>query len=99
MEGTSKTAVVLDPYPLWLDAVSNVLLRIEVEVVATTTSPTKALELIAELDPDVVVAELSAEDAELDGIGFLNQARAESPPAKIVVFSTYEDRQHIDAAL
>ena len=99
MEGISKTAVVLDPYPLWLDAVSNVLHRIQVEVVATTTSPTRALELMAELGPDVLVAELSAQDAELDGLGFLNRARAEFPEVKVVVFSAYEDRQHIDAAL
>jgi DNA-binding NarL/FixJ family response regulator len=99
MEGISKTAVVLDPYPLWLDAVSNVLHRIQVEVVATTTSPTRALELMAELGPDVLVAELSAQDAELDGLGFLSRARAEFPEVKVVVFSAYEDRQHIDAAL
>jgi NarL family two-component system response regulator LiaR len=99
MEGISKTAIVLDPYPLWLDAVSEVLRRIQVEVLATTTSPTAAMNLIEELGPDMVVTELSAEDAALDGLGFLRQVRADFPAVKVVVFSAYEDRQHIDAAL
>jgi DNA-binding NarL/FixJ family response regulator len=99
MDTISKTAVLLDPYPIWLDALTNVLSRINIDVVETTTSPTEALELVEDLRPDIVVAELSAADTELDGLEFLRQARARVPAVKVLVFSGYEDRQHIEAAL
>jgi DNA-binding NarL/FixJ family response regulator len=99
MDAHSKTAVLLDPYPLWLDAVSHVLSRIGIEVLGTTTSPSEALELAEELSPDMLIVELSARDTELDGVGLLRRACTRFPELKVVVFSAYDDGQHVDAAL
>jgi DNA-binding NarL/FixJ family response regulator len=99
MESSSKTAVLLDPYPIWLHAISSLLSRIDIDVVHATRSPIEALDLVERSSPDVVVAELSAADDDLDGIGFVRQARARVPGVKVIVFSAYDDRQHIEAAL
>jgi len=99
LNANARTAVLLDPYPLWLDAVAHVLARIQIDVVGTTTSPNEALELISSLGPDMLVVEISAWDADLDGIGCLRRACNRFPDLKAVVFSAYEDTQHVDAAL
>jgi DNA-binding NarL/FixJ family response regulator len=95
----NRTAVVLDPYPLWTDAVANVLSGIRVEVLGSTTSPERALELVAELEPDLLVTEFTGDDADKGGAAFVRQACTDFPDVKVVVFSVYEDTQHIDAAL
>jgi DNA-binding NarL/FixJ family response regulator len=99
LHSNARTAVLLDPYPLWLDAVAHVLSRIHIDVVGTTTSPNEALELVEELRPDMLIAEISAQDSDLDGIDCLRRACSLFPELKAVVFSAYEDTQHVDAAL
>jgi hypothetical protein len=40
-----RTAVLVDPYPLWLDAVENVLAKNAVSVVGRTSNAERALAL------------------------------------------------------
>ena len=47
-------AVLLDPHPIWLDAVELVLNRVGVEVVAKTTSGREAIRLVGKLKPDLL---------------------------------------------
>jgi DNA-binding NarL/FixJ family response regulator len=94
-----RTAVLLDQHPLWLDAVENVLAKIGVEVVGKTTRPTRALELVEQHHPDVLVTGIDLPGAEMDGVACLRRARERVPSMKAVVLSMHEDHQHVDAAL
>ncbi len=95
---SERTAVLIDPHPLWLEAVEQVIGRAGVRVVGTTTSAEEALELIEEHSPDVLVAEISRDEGPGEGISYLIRAREIQPGLKMIVLSTSNDPQHIDAA-
>ena len=92
-------AVLIDSYPLWLDAVENVLERLEVDVVGTTTTFDEAIALVEELQPDLIVTEIKTMlESDLDGLSCLRRA-CRIPGVKVVVFSSSEDPEHIESAL
>jgi DNA-binding NarL/FixJ family response regulator len=93
-----RRAVLLDPYPTWLDAVERVLQTVDVNVVGKATTAEAALELIEAERPDVFVAEIAVEGS-VDGIACLRRARALLPTLVPVVLSARDDRETIDAAL
>ena len=93
MSPNETTAVLLDPYPLWLDAVEQVLSRNEVSVVGRTTDQAEALALVEELQPSVFVAEPGSGD-----IGVVREACERARGVKAIVLSSETDPAHIDAA-
>jgi DNA-binding NarL/FixJ family response regulator len=54
----TPTAVILDSYPLWLEALQRLLAEIGVTTVGKTASPRSALGLLDEHHPDLVVADV-----------------------------------------
>jgi len=94
----SRTAVLVDQHPLWLDTVAQVIGRVHVSVVAKSTSSTEALSLIEEHRPDLLITGLKMADGDLDGITLLREARERHAGIRVIVLSMYEDAQHIDAA-
>jgi DNA-binding NarL/FixJ family response regulator len=96
---TSRAAVLLDRQPLWLEALEGILARIDVHVAGKATAPARALELIAELRPDVFVTGIEMPEGEMDGITCIAQARASVPDLRIVVVSSLTGVEHIDRAL
>ena len=92
-----RTAVLLDPYPLWFEAVEEVLSRISVEVVGRAAEPEAALSLLEEQRPDILVAEI-VRGREIDGIACLRLARQTNPELKVVVLSSSDEPQQIEAA-
>ena len=99
MRGTrEKTAVVLDRHPLWLDALERLLDRVGVTVVGRTTSTEKALRLVEEAHPSLVIAEYEAfGEGEQRQIA-LRQATKGSPDSQFVILSTTDDAEQIEAA-
>ena len=93
-----RTAILVDPHPLWLDAVEHVVERIDVQVVGKTTSAQFGLQLVEEHEPDVLVTELKGADGEMDGITLVQLARKRVPNVRVVVLSMYDDAEHIDTA-
>ena len=89
------TTVVLDRDPAWSQAVEQVLERLHINVVGKASSPERALALIAEREPDLLIAEIETGDSEIDGIACLRQARACLPGLKTIVFSSSDDREQI----
>src|SRR4051794_37218923 len=81
------TAVLLDPHPLWLEAVANVVGRIGVNVVGTATSPEQALSLIDELDPNLFIAGIELTEGEMDGIACIAAAKKRHPRLKPIALS------------
>ncbi|MGH3104405.1 MAG: LuxR C-terminal-related transcriptional regulator [Gaiellaceae bacterium] len=99
MSANVRTAVLLDPHPLWLDALEDVLRRIDVTVARKTSAPREALEALDEVKPDLFVTEVDTLVPELDGIACVREARARAPQVKTIVLSMHEDAHLIDAAL
>ena len=92
-----RRAVLIDTYPLWLDAVENVLERLEVDVVGTTTTFDEAMALVEALQPDLLVTEIKFPEDGLDGIACLRRACGISG-MKVVVFSSSDDQTDIESA-
>jgi DNA-binding NarL/FixJ family response regulator len=93
-----RSAVVLDPFPLWLEAVEHVLRRIEFDVVGSTTSASEALTLVEEFAADLLVAEIKTREAELDGLACVRRARERVPHLKVIMLSLYGSPEYIEAA-
>jgi DNA-binding NarL/FixJ family response regulator len=90
--------VLLDPHPLWLDAIAGVLAGIGVEVVGRETRPERALALIEKHRPDLFVTEIETGNAPIDGVTCLRRARESAPQLRIIVVATSEDLQQMEAA-
>lgn len=95
----THTAVLLDPHPLWLDALERVLGRIGVEVVAKASSPREALDDLDELHPDLFVTEIAAGEGGLDGVAWLRRALEQEPRMRAIVLSRHDDPELVEAAL
>ena len=53
---STRTAVLLDRHPLWLDAIEKVVVGLGIEVVGRATDGDEAVGLIEALRPDALVA-------------------------------------------
>ena len=93
-----RTAVLLDPHPLWLDALERVLGNVGVETVARLTSPSETLALLETAKPSLLLVDPDARDAELDGLECLRQARARFDSLIVIVFSGSDDPTRMEAA-
>jgi DNA-binding NarL/FixJ family response regulator len=93
------TALLVDEHPLWLDAVARVLERIDVTVVAASTSPQHALALLEERSPELVVIGLDGHESDVDALTFLRSAREQVPHVRAIVLSAYRDPERVEAAL
>jgi DNA-binding NarL/FixJ family response regulator len=99
LQSDRHTAVLVDEHPLWLDAVARVLARMDVTVVASSTSPRDALTLLGEHQPSLVVIGLDGHESDVDALAFLRSARARLPEIRAIVLSAYREPERIDAAL
>jgi DNA-binding NarL/FixJ family response regulator len=100
MENTAALrAILLDPHPIWLDAIQLVLDRVAVAVVARTTSGSEAAALIEQHRPDLVTIEIDPLPGEPGGLDVLRQGRSAVPELRAIVLSTHRDPSHIDSAL
>jgi DNA-binding NarL/FixJ family response regulator len=81
-----------------LDAVEQVLSKIDMNVLAKSTSPADALDLVTEHEPDLLVAELDGWDLDSEELTCLREARERVPSLKIVVLASGDDPRRIDAA-
>jgi two-component system response regulator DevR len=96
---TPVQAVLLDPHPIWLDAIENVLERVGVGTVAKTTSGAQAIGLVEELQPRLLTLEIDSLPGEPDGIAVLRGARAAVVNLRAIVLSRNHETRFVDAAL
>ena len=68
-----------------------------VEVVGTAGDGKEALDLVAQLRPDVVLMDLRMPG--LDGVAATRRLRAEHPAVKVIVLTTYADDRSVVGAL
>ena len=94
-----RLAVLVDPHPLWLGALDDVLVGLKVENVRSATSIADANGLIAEEAPDLLVTELEFGNGPDEGIELIRRAREVRPSMHVIVLSSTADLAAIDAAL
>jgi NarL family two-component system response regulator LiaR len=96
---TPVQAVLLDPHPIWLDAVEIVLKRVGIEIVAKTTSGAQAITLVEELQPQLLTLEIDSLPGEPDGLAVLRRAGAKVASLRTIVLSRNHETRFVDAAL
>jgi DNA-binding NarL/FixJ family response regulator len=96
---TPVQAVLLDPHPIWLDAIEIVLKRVGVGIVAKTTSGAEAITLVNDLHPQLLTLEIDSLPGELDGFAVLRQARSSVENLRTIVLSRNHETRYVDAAL
>jgi DNA-binding NarL/FixJ family response regulator len=90
-----RRGILVDPHPLWLDAVASALSSSDVEVVARSSDFETGLDLVDAHRPDLVVTDLP-----LQGVpDYLERLRALSRSMRVIVLTTVEDPKAVDAAL
>ena len=82
------TAVVLDRHPLWRAAVERSLEHAGLVVVGTAARPAEALRLLAELRPDLFLAEIDSDDDADETLTAIGRARQLAPGLAVIVVST-----------
>lgn len=95
----TRSAVLVDPHPLWLDALEAALAHIDVRAVAKATSLGSAARYVAEAWPDVIVGEMTYADDLEAGLKWVEGISSEFPATKIVVFSACTSEAHIASTL
>jgi DNA-binding NarL/FixJ family response regulator len=99
MSSEVRTAIVLDRHPLWLDAIGRVLEGEGITVVGKTTQGRRAIELIADLLPNLLVTEITVGSNPGDGLACLREARERHPELRAIVVSAHSEPEYIDASL
>ena len=92
----ARTAVVVDPHPLWLGAIGRALRSSEVEVVGATDSLRAATGLIEQIRPDLAVIETV--DTGQEPFVWLGEQQQHYPAMKMIVFSGRDDPDAIASA-
>jgi DNA-binding NarL/FixJ family response regulator len=96
---TPLHAVLLDPHPIWLDAIELVLERVGVTVVGKTSSGSEAVRMVDERRPELLTVELDPLPGEPNGLDVLREVRLAAPDLRAIVLSARQDSSHIDRAL
>lgn len=94
------TVILVDDHPVFVEAVAGYLEASgDFEVVGVTGSGDKAVALVQEHVPDVVVMDLVLEGSEIDGIEATRLITKTSPSTQVLVLSTYHDDRRVFPAL
>jgi DNA-binding NarL/FixJ family response regulator len=101
VQGLAKqTAVVVHRYPLWRDALRDILVGLGFNVLTETDSADEAVSVVESAQPDLIVvgAALSS-SGDTKGIDCVQQARNTAPKLRAAVLTESYDQAEADAAL
>jgi DNA-binding NarL/FixJ family response regulator len=88
------SAVVIDAYPLWLEAVEAVLRGLGLAIPGKATSPAEGLTLVAEHRPEIVVTDIDFGPGQIGGTSYLRDVIEARTDVKVIVLST-----HVEASV
>jgi DNA-binding NarL/FixJ family response regulator len=92
------TLLIADDHPLVRNALTQLLGAVDdIDVVATATNGREAVDMALETSPEVVLMDL--EMPELNGIEATSALKAAGSTARIVILTTFSDRERIIGAL
>jgi DNA-binding NarL/FixJ family response regulator len=92
-----RTAVISVKLPLWAAALRGLAERSDLNVVGSARDTEQSLTLIAQLRPDVFIAEVDLGQGSLD-LDLVRAARRLSPDLRVIVLSRERDRSSVVAA-
>ena len=93
----SERILVVDDHPLTRDALASLLTQGGFDVVGEAADGAEALELAHELQPDLVLLDLSMPS--LDGLAALPRLRAAAPGCEVVVLTASGTEENLLAAI
>jgi DNA-binding NarL/FixJ family response regulator len=87
--------VLVDDHQMVLDGLQSMLRSHAsvIEVVAATTDPTAAVDLVADTTPDVVLVDVRMQG--VSGLELCAELRAAVPSARVVLLTVYDDEQYL----
>lgn len=97
--GSRASAVVIDAYPLWLEAVEAVLRGLDLVTLGKATSPEDGLRLIAEHRPEIVVTDIDFGPDQAGGTSYLREVIDAGADLKVIVLSTHVEGTIVDDVL
>jgi DNA-binding NarL/FixJ family response regulator len=97
MEPQQHTAVLLDPHPLWLEAVQSVLSSLDIAVAGKATTAEEALEIIERDEPDIFLVETGLTGS-VSGSSVVRAARQRVSSLRVIALASSSDPADIDAA-
>jgi len=86
----SRTAVIVDSHPLWLDALQILLEKLELSVVGRTTEIGDAHSLVGEQAPDMVLVDYHSAGFDSEK-SIIDRAREANPAVTCIVLSDGDD--------
>ena len=89
--------LIADDHPLTRDALASLLAQHAFDVIGQAASGEEAIELARDLQPDIVVLDLTMPN--VDGLTALPQVREAAPGAEVVVLTASEDEDSLLAAI
>jgi DNA-binding NarL/FixJ family response regulator len=98
-ERDTRTQVfVVDDHPAIREALTSAIdSKIDMRVIGESATAQKALRQIGRHEPDVVVVDISLEDAH--GLDLVEELRSRFPDLRIVVFSMYDESVYAERAI
>jgi DNA-binding NarL/FixJ family response regulator len=94
----SVRVVVADDHPMYRFGLGAVLAQSDgIEVVGSVSSGDELVAAVAELQPDVVVTDLSMPGT--DGVAAMQTVLAEQPGLAVLALTMHDDDEHVRAAL
>lgn len=97
-DNSGRTAVLMEPHPLFHSAIAALLVRCDVEVVGAATSAAGAAALIEKHGPDLLVGELDVPEGRDEALRVVSLARLRDPGLTVIALSATDDPGLIDAA-
>jgi DNA-binding NarL/FixJ family response regulator len=93
----TERILIVDDHPLTRDALSGLLAQHGFDVVGLAAGGEEAIGMAAELQPDLVLLDLSM--PEMDGLDALPRLREASPATEVVVLTASEDEANLLGAI
>jgi DNA-binding NarL/FixJ family response regulator len=97
MTAVSLRLLIVDDHPLTRDALASLLAQHGFDVVGQASDGTEAIELASELEPDVILLDLSMPG--LDGLDALPRLREAAPVCEVVVLTADGTEENLLAAI
>jgi DNA-binding NarL/FixJ family response regulator len=96
---SQASAVVIDAYPLWCEAVEAVLRGLGLVTLGKATSPADGLRLIGEHRPEIVVTDIDFGRDEIGGTSYLRDVLEAGSDIKVIVLSTHVEGSVVNDVL
>ena len=91
-------AVMLDPTPLWFDAIAPIFRRLRIHMAGRATSAPAALNLVEQLQPELFLTEIKLGSDTAEGLTTLRRAHELAGNLRSVVLSGEDDAASVTSA-